>query len=90
MTPFLNNATFAGVDLNALAEGRPGTCQDILKELMELWSTESVREARPKQSLGCGQLKDGMQLLQTGKSIGKFTQTRILCLLCQLRSLLSS
>lgn len=73
MTPFLNNVTFAGVDLNALAEERPAICQDILKELMELWSAATIREARPTQSIGYGQLKEGMRLLQTGKSIGKIT-----------------
>lgn len=73
MTPFLYNVTFAGVDLNALAEERPEICQDILKEIMELWSAGRIHEARPTQALGYGQLKEGMRLLQTGKSIGKIT-----------------
>lgn len=73
MTPFQNNVTFSGVDLNALAEERPEICQDILQEMMELWSGEKIHEARPTHVLEYDQLKEGMRLLQTGKSIGKMT-----------------
>jgi NADPH:quinone reductase-like Zn-dependent oxidoreductase/NAD(P)-dependent dehydrogenase (short-subunit alcohol dehydrogenase family)/aryl carrier-like protein len=73
MTPFLNNVTFSGVDLNALAEQRPEICQELLQEVMQLWSSEKIHEARPTHVSDYGQLKEGMRLLQTGKSIGKMT-----------------
>lgn len=73
MTPFLHNVTFSGVDLNALAEERPEICQEILREVMQLWLSEKIHEARPTHVSEYGQLKDGMRLLQTGKSIGKMT-----------------
>jgi NADPH:quinone reductase-like Zn-dependent oxidoreductase/NAD(P)-dependent dehydrogenase (short-subunit alcohol dehydrogenase family)/SAM-dependent methyltransferase/aryl carrier-like protein len=73
MSPFLNNVTFSGVDLNALAEERPQICQEILQEVMRLWLGEKIQEARPTHVSEYGQLKEGMRLLQTGKSIGKMT-----------------
>lgn len=73
MTPFLNNVTFSGVDLNALAEQRPEICQELLQEVMQLWSSEKIHEARPTHVFDYGHLKEGMRLLQTGKSIGKMT-----------------
>lgn len=73
MTPFMHNVTFSGVDLNALAEERPEICQDILQEVMQLWLGEKIHEARPTHVSEYGQLKEGMRLLQTGKSIGKMT-----------------
>jgi NADPH:quinone reductase-like Zn-dependent oxidoreductase/NAD(P)-dependent dehydrogenase (short-subunit alcohol dehydrogenase family)/aryl carrier-like protein len=73
MTPFLHNLTFSGVDLNALAENRPEICQDLLQETIQLWKSENIHEARPTQVLRYGQLKEGLRLLQSGKSIGKIT-----------------
>ncbi|EAW14856.1 putative polyketide synthase [Aspergillus clavatus NRRL 1] len=73
MTPFLHNVSFSGVDLNALDEKRPEICQDLLQETIQLWSNKDIHEARPTQVLGYGQLKEGLRLLQTGKSIGKIT-----------------
>ncbi|RAL15720.1 KR-domain-containing protein [Aspergillus homomorphus CBS 101889] len=48
-------------------------CQDLLQETIQLWSNDEIQEARPTQVLGYGQLKEGLRLLQTGKSIGKIT-----------------
>jgi NADPH:quinone reductase-like Zn-dependent oxidoreductase/NAD(P)-dependent dehydrogenase (short-subunit alcohol dehydrogenase family)/SAM-dependent methyltransferase/aryl carrier-like protein len=73
MTPFLNNVTFSGVDLNALAEQRPEICQELLQEVMHLWSSKKIHEARPTHVSDYGRLKEGMRLLQSGKSIGKMT-----------------
>ena len=73
MTPFLYNVSFTGVDLNALAENRPEVCQELLQETIDLWSNQDIHEARPTQVLDYGQLKEGLRLLQTGKSIGKIT-----------------
>lgn len=75
MTPFQNNVTFSGVDLNALAEFRPEICQELLQEIIHLWSSSNIREARPTQVLNYGQVKEGMRMLQTGKSMGKITLT---------------
>jgi NAD(P)-dependent dehydrogenase (short-subunit alcohol dehydrogenase family)/aryl carrier-like protein len=76
MTPFLYNVSFSGVDLNALAENRPEVCQELLQETIDLWSNQDIHEARPTQVLDYGQLKEGLRLLQTGKSIGKITLVR--------------
>ncbi|KAL4862785.1 KR domain-containing protein [Aspergillus spectabilis] len=73
MTPFLHNVFFTGVDLNALAETRPETCQELLQETVQLWLDKKIHEARPTRVLGYGQLKQGLRALQTGTSIGKIT-----------------
>ncbi|KAI9931732.1 hypothetical protein MW887_010311 [Aspergillus wentii] len=71
MTPFLKNATMAGVDLLTVAQLRPSVIQKLLDEMIRLWAHGKIHEARPTTVLPYGDLEKGLRMLQAGTTFGK-------------------
>lgn len=63
-----DNVTLSKVDIISLARRRPQLTQQLLQDVIHLWSEEKIRMAQPTQVLSYGQLGEAIQLLQ-GNSI---------------------
>ncbi|TWU77398.1 putative PKS-like protein biosynthetic cluster [Metarhizium rileyi] len=71
MRPFLNNITFAGVDIAALVTEYPDKCEELGLQVLELLEQGVIRPLKNITRYGFGQVEEAFRLMQSGNSIGK-------------------
>ncbi|ROV97002.1 hypothetical protein VSDG_04049 [Cytospora chrysosperma] len=71
MAKFNDNATFSSVDLTLLASEKPKKMAEVFKQVMALFTTDSIKTINPITVFGISDVEKAFRLLQSGKTTGK-------------------
>lgn len=75
MLPFLDNRTYAAVDLLALSYEKPSLMKDLLHKSIELYREGVFRPVSPITTFPYSQMEAAFRTMQAGNSIGKIVLT---------------
>lgn len=71
MRPFLNNITFAGLDIAVLITEYPDRCEKLGKQVRELLHQGAIRPLKDVLQYSFGEVEQAFRLVQSGNNIGK-------------------
>ncbi|KAL8992696.1 MAG: hypothetical protein Q9169_006904 [Polycauliona sp. 2 TL-2023] len=71
MTPFLDNRTFAGVDLSRVCVNQPAIMHDLLRRVIQFYTQGHIKPISPIKVYQAAQVEDAMRYMQKGQHIGK-------------------
>jgi NADPH:quinone reductase-like Zn-dependent oxidoreductase len=71
MRPFLNNITFAGLDIAVLITEYPDRCEKLGKQVLELLHQGAIKPLTNVTQYGFGEVEQAFRLMQSGNNIGK-------------------
>ncbi|ROV97402.1 hypothetical protein VMCG_06949 [Cytospora schulzeri] len=71
MAKFNDNATFSSVDLTLLASKKPKKMAEVFKQVMALFTADSIKTINPITVFGISDVEKAFRLLQSGKTTGK-------------------
>ena len=71
MEPFIQNRTYAGVDLQVMMKDRPSVVMDILHKVFDLHAKGVVKPVYPLTIYPFSKIEDAFRSMQSGESAGK-------------------
>ncbi len=71
MKPFVDNRTYAAVDLLALSYEKPALMKSLLLKTMEFYSAGIIRPVSPIKTFPYSQIETAFRTMQSGDHIGK-------------------
>ena len=90
MKPFINNRTYAAVDLHALSYERPALMKSLLLKMIADYSEGIIRPVSPITSFPYSKIEAAFRNMQGGEHIGKIVLTPQTADLIQVRHFLVS
>ncbi|KAF2654169.1 hypothetical protein K491DRAFT_679868 [Lophiostoma macrostomum CBS 122681] len=72
MRPFSRGASFVHMETTAMSADNPELVRNVLDELLSLFAEHKLQPVHQLQVLPISDLQKGLQILQTGNSVGKF------------------
>ena len=75
MNPFLQNRTFAGLDLSQICSDRPLIIHDLLRRAIEFYEQGHIKPIAPIKGFEAAHVEDAMRYMQKGQHIGKIVVT---------------
>ena len=75
MAPFVNNVTFAGVNMLQLYRENVDMFGRIIADVMKVLSEGMIRPVEPLTIMNYSKLEEAFRIMQTGKHIGKIILT---------------
>ncbi|WPH00651.1 iterative type I polyketide synthase [Acrodontium crateriforme] len=71
LRPFLQNVTMTSVDLVTMMKHRPQLIKMLTEATVKLWKEGVAKAATPTKVMGMDRVQEGLQILQSGKGVGK-------------------
>ncbi|KAL8818356.1 MAG: hypothetical protein Q9223_002991 [Gallowayella weberi] len=71
MNPFLENRTYAGVDLSQVCERKPALMHDLLQRAIQFYEQGNIKPISPIKEFRAAQVEEAMRYMQKGQHIGK-------------------
>ncbi|OJD32113.1 polyketide synthase [Diplodia corticola] len=75
MSPFMNNITFAGVNMLSVYRDNVPLFGRIISDVMKCLSEGIIRPVQPVKTMKFSQIEEAFRIMQTGKHIGKMVLT---------------
>ncbi|KAL8695116.1 MAG: hypothetical protein Q9224_003449 [Gallowayella concinna] len=71
MNPFLENRTYAGVDLSQVCVRKPALMHDLLRRAIQFYTQGHIKPIFPVKEFHAAQVEEAMRYMQKGQHIGK-------------------